>query len=155
MGNTIYGKCAIECSKECSIWDKRLVVVGLSRNQVASDVTIVGNKKFAINKLWEVITVGDMWTNYVETLLDKLTIKFDGHSQQMNLPRDFTFNYADVFPFRVADIVIPSSTAGGYVYFLVSVSDQMSTSMIEMIHTCESNCLQFYRLITINAGDRL
>ncbi len=57
-GNTIDGRCAIEMSKLCSPWGKDQIVVMLSRTHTARDTIIVGNKEFALNRMWDLITVG-------------------------------------------------------------------------------------------------
>ncbi len=61
-GNTIDGRCAIEMSKSCSPWGKDQIVVMLSCTHTAHDTIIVGNKEFALNRMWDLITVGTQWT---------------------------------------------------------------------------------------------
>ena len=117
LGNTIIGKCAIECTPDCCPWEKAQVVVGLSRTRRAQDTIIVGPPDFAANKMWDLITVSNQWTSYIEDLLDKLSIGGDA-----NHVADQTFRYADRFPYRTCDIILPTDRSG-YVYFLVSVRD--------------------------------
>jgi hypothetical protein len=57
-GNTINGRCAIEMSKLCSPWGKDQIVAMLSRTHMACDTIIVGNREFALNRMWDLITVG-------------------------------------------------------------------------------------------------
>jgi hypothetical protein len=61
-GNTIDGRCAIEMSKSCSPWGKDRIVVMLSRIHTACNTIIVGNKEFALNRMWDHITAGTQWT---------------------------------------------------------------------------------------------
>jgi hypothetical protein len=61
-GNTIDGRCAIEMSKSCSPWGKDQIVVMLCCTHRAHNTIIVGNKEFALNRMWDLITVGTQWT---------------------------------------------------------------------------------------------
>ncbi len=61
-GNTIDGRCAIEMSKSCSPWGKEQIGVMLSRTHTACDTIIVGNKEFALKRMWDLIIVGTQWT---------------------------------------------------------------------------------------------
>ena len=119
MGNTIEGKCALEFTKDCCPWDKPQIVVGLSRTRRAQDIVIVGPQEFAVDKMWELITLRNQWTAYIDVLLSTHSVNSngeDGVNQNMTLP------YADVYPYRTCDIILPTDTSG-YVYFLVSVRD--------------------------------
>ncbi len=57
-GNTIDRRCAIEMSKSCSPWGKDQIVVMLSCTHTARNTIIVRNKEFALNRMWDLITVG-------------------------------------------------------------------------------------------------
>ena len=117
LGNTITGTCALECGIEGSPWEKAQVVVGLSRTMRAQDTIIVGPVQFAVDRFWELITIANQWTSYVEMLLDRLSV--NGSS---NLEHQHVFNYAEVFPYRTCDIELPMNSSG-FVYMLVSVRD--------------------------------
>ncbi|KAL7538852.1 hypothetical protein ACHAXR_012264, partial [Thalassiosira sp. AJA248-18] len=117
MGNTIEGRCAIECSESCSPWDKAQIVVGLSRTRRAEDTIIVGNRDFAVQRMWELITLSNQWTNYIDVLLNRLSV-----NGAENRIEDQILPYAESFPYRTCDIQLPSDSSG-YVYFLVSVRD--------------------------------
>ena len=137
LGNTIRGKCAMECSEECSPFCKEQVVVGLSRTCNAKDTIIVGDKEFAVKRLWELITMSNQWTNYIEKLLKKLSINVndvddanDVHNENSTSENGGnirpwetnTFHFADDYPYRTSDIAIPSGSSG-FVYMLVSCRD--------------------------------
>ncbi|KAL7546895.1 hypothetical protein ACHAWF_010225 [Thalassiosira exigua] len=51
MGNTIEGKCAVECTEECSPWQKEQVVVCLSRTTKGENTIIVGDPDRAIEHM--------------------------------------------------------------------------------------------------------
>ena len=117
MGNTIDGRCAFECTAHCSAWNKRQVVVTLSRTHTASDVIIVGLKDEAIDRLWQLITTSTQWSEYEDMILERLSIRGDGANHQ---GPQRPLEYAESFPYRTCDIALPSAPA---VYMLVSVRD--------------------------------
>ena len=117
MGNTIDGRCAFECTAHCSAWNKRQVVVALSRTHTASDVIIVGLKDEAIDRLWQLITTSTQWSEYEDMILERLSIRGDGANHQ---GPQRPLEYAESFPYRTCDIALPSAPA---VYMLVSVRD--------------------------------
>jgi len=118
MGNTITGKCAIGCSNDGAPWTKSQVVVMLSRTETGKDTTIVGSCSEAISIMWSLITRGDQWTDYIEMLLSRLTLRANINSANDAM----IFDYAEAYPYRVSDIRMPSDKTG-FVYFLVSVRD--------------------------------
>ena len=117
LGNTIKGKCAVECSEQCSPFCKEQVVVGLSRTCCARDTIIVGDRSFAVNRLWDLITIGNQWTDYIETLLERLSINGGSGDEHYS-----NFNQTQDFPYRTCDLDVPDARSG-YVYMLVSVRD--------------------------------
>jgi hypothetical protein len=118
MGNTITGKCAVGCSKDGAPWTKSQVVVMLSRTETGKDTTIVGPRSEAISIMWSLITRGDQWTDYIEMLLSRLTLRANSDS----INDAMIFDYAEAYPYRVSDINVPTDKTG-FVYFLVSVRD--------------------------------
>ncbi len=117
LGNTIKCKCAIECSKSSSPFCKEQVVVGLSRTCCSQDTIIVGNKQWAINRFWSLICRRNQWTDYIDTLLNRISVNGTDESDIAS-----TFNYADNYPYRPCDITLPNDDTG-YVYMLVSCRD--------------------------------
>ena len=115
-GKTILGKCATEINSRCLTWDKAQAVVLLSRTTKGKDTIIVGDRQYAINHLWNVICVGNQWTSYIEELLQRLSINGNGATTQS----ENTINYANLYPFRTCDIILPRDTSG-YVYMIASV----------------------------------
>ena len=123
MGNTIEGKCAVECTKDCAPWQKEQVVVCLSRTTVGKNTIIVGNRDEAIAHMWKLLTIGNQWTTYVESVLDRLSINgIDGDASTTRRSLLHTLDYPSVYPYRVCDIELPSDNSG-YVYMLVSLRD--------------------------------
>lgn len=108
-----------QMTNECMPWEKGQVVVMLSRTRLASDIYIVGDKQFAINKLWEIICRKTQWSSVMETILRNLSTNADGVEDPRAQP-DF-IPVPEVFPFRMCDVQLPHSNCG-YVYLLISVS---------------------------------
>ena len=117
MGNTITGRCAVECTKQCSPWEKAQIVVCLSRTRRARDTIIVGPKEYAINRMWDLITISNQWTPYVEELLGRLSLNGGSGPSPSRV-----MEYSEVFPYRTCDISLPTDSTG-YVYMLVSIRD--------------------------------
>ncbi len=116
-GNTINGRCAIEMSKSCSPWGKDQIVVMLSRTHTARDTIIVRNKEFALNRMWDLITVGTQWTRYIEQLLESMSVGGTASSTGGDV-----LDILEVYPYRISDKSLPDDDSG-FVYFLVSVKD--------------------------------
>jgi predicted GIY-YIG superfamily endonuclease len=104
-------------SKACSPWGKEQVVVMLSRTHSAKDTIIVGDREFAVGKMWDLITVGTKWSRYVEDLLKRVSI---GGSQ--STVRNGAVVTPEAYPFRISDMSLPDDDSG-FVYFLVLVRD--------------------------------
>jgi predicted GIY-YIG superfamily endonuclease len=145
-GNTITGKAATEVSKDGKQWIKAQIVVMLSRTTRAKDTIIVGDKEYALNCMWDVITIGDQWTNYIDKLLDRLCINgSDSHTNQINR----TINYANDYPYRTCDILIPRDNSG-YVYMLVSVKNVHR----DYIGQCVNLSKRFYKHNSTGGGSK-
>lgn len=117
MGNTIHGPVAIKVTKDSSPWQKAQVVVMLSRTPRASLIYIVGRKEEAIERLWNVITQRNQWSDYVESLLDAWSLEGDGIV--VNTSDKNVLDMASSFPYKVCNITVPNSDTG-FVYLLVS-----------------------------------
>jgi predicted GIY-YIG superfamily endonuclease len=122
MGNTIEGKCAVECTEECSPWQKEQVVVCLSRTTKGKNTIIVGDPDRAIEHMWKLLTIGNQWTEYIESLLERLSMNKLNEEGNTTMQDSSSFDYDSVFPFRTCDIELPSDNTG-YVYMLVSLRD--------------------------------
>ena len=127
-GNTIDGQCAIEMSEACCPWAKEQIVVMLSRTRIASDTIIVGETKFAVDKIWNLITIGTQWTAYIDQLLDRLSVNGNGGPIR---DVDTVISFPSVYPYRISDISLPSDSTG-FVYMLVSVKDCSRTYVGQM-----------------------
>jgi len=123
-GNTI-PRCAIEFSNKKSCpWERPQIVVMLSRTRLGRDTIIVGLRAYAIKRMWEIITTGNHWTDYIEHLLDTLSVSGlddDAEDERSQKCRD-VFNYADTFPFRMSGSAPPNDWSG-FVYCIASVID--------------------------------
>jgi predicted GIY-YIG superfamily endonuclease len=134
-GKTILGKCATEINSGCLTWDKAQAVVLLSRTTKGKDTIIVGDRQYAINHLWNVICVGNQWTSYIEELLQRLSVNGSGPT----MPGQNIINYADLYPYRTCDIILPRDTTG-YVYMIASVKHPDRT----YIGQTQDLCRRFY-----------
>lgn len=121
MGDTL-DKVAIELSEDDSeykLWEKGQAVVVLSRTNIGKNTILVGNKKKTIQALIDVIKIKDQWMDYMDRIFDVVSINgVDGHE----CDRDKFFMNQDDFPYRIADLQIPTDKSG-YSYFLVSTKD--------------------------------
>ena len=117
MGSTLPYGIATEISKQYSPWEKGQIVVVLSRSLSPELTVIVGDADgtFAINKMWEVMTLSDMWTDYCKTILVATSI--DGALPE---PRQRIFDHPRVYPFRQSDASLPTDTTE-FVYCLLSL----------------------------------
>ena len=61
---------------------KEQCVAAFSRTQTTDKIIIVGQKKWAINKIWELITIINQWTQMMENVLDTVTINSDTNSER-------------------------------------------------------------------------
>ena len=96
MGSTLSRGVAVEIPKTYSPWEGGQIVVALSRAMSPDLTVIVGDADgtFAINEMWELITMGNQWTQYGKNILDTISIKGDNIE-----PRERTFDYPEVSPF--------------------------------------------------------
>ena len=115
------------------------IVVGLSRSTTMSKTIIVGDRTFAINKMWELITMFDQWTQYTQHVLDIISV-----DRAENARNQRVFDYPEVYPFRLQDITPPQDTTG-FVYCLVS------KRYMDQIYIGQTECLA-QRLPKHNAG---
>ena len=70
---------------------------------------------FAINKMWELITIGNQWTRYSVMILSVISV--NGSDNALG---ERTFDHPQAYPFRQRDAELPIDTTG-YVYCLYSV----------------------------------
>ncbi len=115
QGATLPLGIAVEITEEYSPWTGGQIVVVLSQTTTASMTIIVGDRDFAIRKMWELITMFDQWTQYTDHVLDLITINHD-----RNVENQHVFEYPEVYPFCLRDILPPEYTTG-FVYCLVLV----------------------------------
>lgn len=87
----------------------------LSRSTRCQDITIVGPRDFAIQKLYDTLCKINQYTRMTETIVHKLSLTPTGAPSD-----DKLIDYADVWPFRISDIILPT-TPSGFIYSLVSV----------------------------------
>lgn len=119
IGNTLM-RCAIEYHPPNCPWEKAQIVVMLSRTHRACDTIIVGPKQAAIEHMYQLLCVGSQWTEYVETILRKLTVNAD--QTEDDTDSSSAIDYPTIFPYRTCDIPLPRDNSG-FVYLLISIRD--------------------------------
>lgn len=93
-------------------------MVELSRNEECESIVIVGEKDFAIKRMFDTLCSINQWTLMTENIVDNLSISVNGN-------RDRTPHFIDMAsatPLRVRDIRIPN-TNSGFVYMLMSTKN--------------------------------
>ena len=145
QGATLPFGIAIEISEEYSPWEKAQIVVATSRSNVAPKTIIVGDKTFAINKVWELITIGNQWSRYIEHVLKLITVNKHA-SDESNIENEGIFDYPEVYPFRVCDIINIPTDKTGYVYCLIPTMNP------SIIYIGETECLT-QRMMQHNSGN--
>ena len=141
QGETLPFGIAVEITEKFSPWEKGQIVVLLSRTTTSKNTIIVGDKNYAIPKMWELITRGNQWTRYTNQVLSLISNgNYNESQQQQNI-----FDYNSICPFRLNDgNIIPTDTTG-FIYCLVS------TKFTNNIYIGETKCLS-QRLIQHNSG---
>jgi predicted GIY-YIG superfamily endonuclease len=143
MGDTL-SSMAIEISfanSNFKMWDKGQMIVITSRTRMAQDTIFVGDKNDTLNALRHLLTRKTQWTDYMENVLDIITLLNDDEDDHFNeeeqevqggqaLPErqtnNRTLNPSISFPFRICDISLPMCNTG-YVYMLLSMRNQQFT----------------------------
>ena len=126
LGMTLPLGLAVEISKTFAPWIKEQIVVAMSRTTVPWLTVIVGDKWFAINKMWELVTRGNQYTVMVEKMINLISINVDDNKHVFDVP--------EVYPFTVKDWDVPADTTG-YVYCLYSRKDH------RQIYIGQAKCL--------------
>ena len=118
QGETIPAGIAVEISAtDTCPWEKEQVVVMFSRTKTANAMVIIGDVRWVAQKLWELITTANQWTQMMESILDMVTINSD-----RNREAPHTLRFAQHYPFRLCDASLPTDSTG-YVYLLHSYSN--------------------------------
>ena len=93
QGETLPLGIAIEITQQYSLWEKGQVVVALSRTTNSQMTVIVGEKTYAIEKIWELITIANQWTLYTAKVLSMISLNSNSIQEPTN------FNFPDSYPF--------------------------------------------------------
>lgn len=147
QGATLPLGIAVEITRQYSPWEKGQIVVLLSRTTTSSQTIIVGDKNYAIQKMWELISVGNQWTTYSEHILKCITVNRETENGSINRTDEnqSLFDYPQVYPFQICNIDIPTDRTG-YVYCLVSRRNHSK------IYIGETECLS-QRIQQHNSGN--
>jgi hypothetical protein len=116
MGDTL-NKVAMQITDAMfELWDKAQIIVALTRTKLGRNVIFVGDIEETSNAIIQLIQTKSQWTDYMENILNFITISNDNPNNQNTIP---TLNQ-DSFPFRICDISLPQCKTG-FVYFLISI----------------------------------
>lgn len=143
QGQTLIGGLAVEITRECSPWEKGQIVVALSRTTCSEKTIIVGEKGYALKKMWEVITQTNQWFKYSEHVLKLIKISNNNEENENNN----VFDFPAVNPYRMNDINTIPTDASGFIYCMLS-NDKND------IIIGETQCLA-QRIILYNSGARV
>lgn len=88
----------------------------MSRNKICADIIIAGKKEFAIKRLYDTLCIVTQFTRLTESIVGNLSLTAANRTHQ---PTAQVIDYADDWPYRVSDIILPKSNSG-FVYCLVS-----------------------------------
>ena len=109
------------------LWDKGQLVVILSRTKTAKDTIFVGNKADTIEALKSILTKKTQWCDYIERVLELITINSDTNANTTNQHENYLpLMSQETYPFRICDISLPQCRTG-FVYFLLSVKQRTFT----------------------------
>ena len=132
-----------------SVWDKEMLVVLLSRTKYAKDSIFVDSKNNTLTAFRKILTLKTQWTDYIEDILELVTINSDGDSAHHNdegqgRNRTFTPEY---YSFGICDIALPQCQSG-FVYMLLSLRQRDFT----YIGTTNCICLCLQQHISGNGA---
>ena len=140
MGDTL-NSMATEISRSdpnFKIWDKGQLVVLISRTTLARNTIFVGDKSDTLNALKEILIKRTQWTDYMENVLDLITINSNSEIREH---RTLTQNN---YPFRICDVPLPQCRTG-YVYMLLSLKNR------KFLYIGETICIRD-RIVSHNSG---
>lgn len=97
---------------------------------MGANTIFVGDCNSTINALASLIQQKSQWTDYMEKVLDIVTINSDARDEGENF-----FIHTRTYPYRICDIPLPDCNTG-YVYMLVSCKEQNFSYIGETISIC-------------------
>ena len=104
-----------------SMWDKGQMIVITSRTKLGKDTIFVSNKDDTLKALKSLLTRKTQWTDYMEDVLDIITVNSSVNQNEHQVESNRTFTQTS-FPYRICDVSLPDCNTG-YVYMLVSIKD--------------------------------
>ena len=138
---------AIEISRNKSsfeLWDCAQAIVTLSRTKLGKNIIFVGDQNDTIEALSELIKLRTQWTDYMEEILNLITIYDtvnDDTNQVIVNQRSLS---QQTYPFRICDVPLPQCNTG-FVYMLISIKRKTCT------YIGETDCIR-RRLNQHNSG---
>ena len=105
------------------MWDKGQMIVILRRTKFVKNTIFVGDKNDTLGALTQLLTRKTQWTDYMEDILDLVTINSDINNNPERRNRVLS---ASSFPYRIKDMTLPQCNTG-YVYMLISIKDMNFT----------------------------
>ena len=105
------------------------MIVALSRTNYARDLIFVGVENSTLDALVKLIQKTSQWSDYMEAILQLVTVNAENVVQQ---PRYLT---QCTFLFRMIDIALPTANTG-YIYFL------LSKHQLDYVYIGMTNCIR-------------
>ena len=110
QGATLPLGLAVEISEEFSPWEVGQIVVALSRSMTSDKTIIVGERKFSIQKMWELMTTFDQWTQYTERVLDVISVNREEVARNQHI-----FDYPEVILLDCMILFSPLTRQDSYI----------------------------------------
>lgn len=119
QGATCVRGIATEISRSNAPWEGAQIVVVTSRAKTAAKTVIVGDKRFAIDLMVELIQKPTQYTRLIEDMIAMLSVN---STRQVDGPV-YGLDLRHSFPFQSRSYQIPNESCG-YVYILYSLKDR-------------------------------
>ena len=139
MGATIVNGLAFECSSDStSPWERSQAIVGFSRTKTSAAMIVVGDREYAMRRIWQIITLPTQWTLMMENILEMVTINAEtpANANLIQQQQQHSLRYSLYYPFQVRNAMIPSDSTG-FVYILISRRNKNFTYIGETENLCQ------------------
>lgn len=146
MGDTYYimATSVSNVIKQLRLWEKGQLIVLISRTRTMKNTIFVGSKSDTIAGLVELLTKRSQWSNYMDQVMDIVTIRNDSTEIESGMQETNSVMNQINYPFRLCDIDLPQDKTGA-VYFMRSKKDPSYV----ILDSCM--CLRT-QLLKINTG---
>ena len=131
QGQTCARGIATEISRTNAPWEGAQIVVVTSRSKTADKTIIVGDKRYALDLMCELIKKPNQYSQLIEDMIDMLSVN---SSRRVERPV-YGIDLRHSFPFQARSYKIPNESCG-YAYILYSLKDKRETYTGETENLC-------------------